>query len=122
MKIVFVLGLALLVDALPAAAQIESTAVPAQNITETFQVKIGEEGNTSANDPTPVIDIDDGYTFDDLTLNQVFNDLELKKINSPDKTGCSLSATSAINVTIKNFNNVSLNNVSVSYQVNGEML
>ncbi|MEO6357916.1 MAG: S8 family serine peptidase [Ferruginibacter sp.] len=99
--------------------EILNTAVPAQNITETFQIKIGEEGNTSANDPTPVIDIDDGYTFDDLTLNQVFNDLELKKINSPGKTGCSLSATSAINVTIKNFNNVSLNNVSVSYQVNG---
>ncbi|MDN3658554.1 S8 family serine peptidase [Ferruginibacter paludis] len=99
--------------------EVLNTAVPAQNIAETFQIKIGEEGNTSSNDPTPVIDIDDGYTFDDLTLNQVFNDLELKKINSPGKAGCGLSAASAVNVTIKNFNNTSLDNVSVSYQVNG---
>ena len=96
-----------------------NNALPAQNITETFQIKIGQEGNTSSNDVAPLTDIDDGYTFDDLEVNQVFNDLELKKINSPDKTGCGLSAGNAVSVTIKNYNNTSLNNVSVSYQVNG---
>lgn len=99
--------------------EVLNKALPAQNITETFQIKIGQEGNTSSNDVAPLIDIDDGYTFDDLEVNQVFNDLELKKINSPDRTGCSLSAINAVSVTIKNFNNTSLNNVSVSYQVNG---
>ncbi len=96
-----------------------NNALPAQAITETFQIKIGEEGNTSANSANPVTDIDDGYTFDDLLLNQVFNDLAIEKINSPDKSGCGLTSGNPVSVTIKNYNNTLLNNIKVSYQING---
>ena len=90
-----------------------------QTITETFQIKIAEEGNTSANSANPIKDIDDGYTFDDLALSQAVNDLAIKKIISPDKTSCGLTANNPISITIKNFNNIALNNINVSYQVNG---
>lgn len=94
-------------------------ALPVQIITPTFQIKIGEEGNASANNANPTTTNDNGYTFDDLYLNQVFNDLELKIINSPDKTGCGLIANNPISATIKNHNNTLLSNVNISYQING---
>ena len=98
--------------------EVLNSALPAQTITETFQIKIGEEGNTSANSANPVVDIDDGYTFDDLLLKQVFNDLAIQKINSPDKSGCGFTASSPVSVTIKNYNNTPLNNINVSYKIN----
>lgn len=106
--------------------EVLNAAVPVQSITETFQIKMGEDGRYAANavfDPpnniAPPTNRDDGYTFDDLKLNQVFNDVELKSINSPEKTDCQFSANHAINVTVKNFTNKNLDNISVSYQVNG---
>ena len=95
-----------------------AAASPRQAITETFQIKMGEEGNTSANDVAPLQDVDDGYTFDDLSVNRVFGDLGLSKINSPDKAGCGLTTTSTINVTVKNFTDTAASNITVSYQVN----
>ena len=99
--------------------EVLDSALPAQIITNTFQIKIGEEGNTSANTPDPLTDNDDGYTFDDLHLNQVFNDLELKTINLPDKSGCGLTATNPITINIKNHNNTDLKSIKVNYQING---
>ncbi len=96
-----------------------NSVTPAQAITPTFQIRVGQQGATSANNPYPVVDNDDGYTFDDLTLSQAINDLALIKIISPDKTGCSLTANSPISITVKNYNNAALNNITVSYQVNG---
>jgi Subtilase family len=94
-------------------------AVPPQSITSTFQVKIGEEGRTSANSAHAVIDIDDGYSFDDLAMNEVINDVGVIKINSPDISGCSLGSANPVSIKIKNYNNATLNNLPVSYQVNG---
>ena len=94
-------------------------AVPVQNITATFQIKFGEEGNTSANNVNQRGGGDNGYTYDDIVIKKALNDIALLKINSPDKTGCGLSSTSSVSITIKNFNNAVLNNVPVSYQVNG---
>jgi len=96
-----------------------NNALPAQTITQTFQIKIGEEGNTSANDATPLNDNDDGYTIDDLTINQVNNDIALVNIISPAKSGCGLTANNPISINLKNYNNTVLNNIDVSYQVNG---
>ena len=94
-------------------------AIPAQVLTSTFQIKMGEDGNASANVAFPLVDNDDGYTFDDLHFMQVLNDVELKKINSPDKSGCALTANSPISVNVKNHHNTILNNITISYQING---
>lgn len=94
-------------------------AVPPQSVTSTFQVKIGQSGNTSANTSTAIVDIDDGYTFDDLTLNEAVNDVGIIKITSPDANGCSLGSANPISIQLKNYNNTVFNNFPVSYQVNG---
>jgi hypothetical protein len=99
--------------------EVLGSALPTQAITQTFQIKIGEEGFTSANAIKPLTDIDDGYTFDDFVLNQAVNDIEVKKIVSPAKTGCGLTIQTPVIVTIKNFNNTVLNNIDIRYQVNG---
>ncbi len=95
------------------------SAIPVQNITSTFQLKIGQEGYNSANSAHAVIDLDDGYTFDDLALDEVMNDIALVKINSPALSDCALTATNPISIKVKNYNNATLNNILVSYQLNG---
>jgi hypothetical protein len=96
-----------------------NSANPPQAITATFQVKLGQEGYTSANSPYPVVDIDDGYTFDNIVLNEAINDVAVLAINSPDKSGCGLSSSNPVSIRLKNYNNAVLNNLQVSYQVNG---
>ena len=84
----------------------------------TGDIKIGEEGNNSANSPEPIVDIDDGYTFDNLVLSKALNDVAVLNLNSPDKTGCGLSANNPISIKIKNYNNIALSNVQVNYKIN----
>ncbi len=96
-----------------------STANPPQTITPTFQIKIGQEGNASANNPNPEVDIDDGYTYDNLIVNEAVNDVALLNIIAPAKGGCGLTAGNPISIKIKNYNNATLNNLQVNYQING---
>lgn len=95
-----------------------NSAIPTQSITPTFQIKLGQEGFTSANNPNPVVDIDDGYTFDNLFINEALNDVAVAGINSPDKSGCGLMAANPVSIKVKNFNTIALNNLQVSYQIN----
>lgn len=95
-----------------------STATPPQNVSSTFQIKFGQEGYTSANSPYPDVDLDDGYTFDDIQLKEVFNDIGIIKMVSPTNS-CELSAANPIAVELKNYNNYTLNNIQVSYQIDG---
>ncbi len=96
-----------------------STANPVQAVTPTFQIKIGQQGYFSANAVNPVVDIDDGYTFDNLRLSQALNDVAVTDINSPGRGDCALTAANPVSIKIKNYNNTVLNNLQVSYQVNG---
>lgn len=99
--------------------EVLKNAVPAQTVSPTFQVKIGQEGNTSANTFNAVIDTDDGYTFDNITLTEAMNDVGIVKITSPDVNGCALGASSPVSIQVKNYNSNTLNNLPVSYQING---
>lgn len=94
-------------------------AVPTQVASGTFQVRIGEEGKTSANSVQSTRDIDDGYSFDDLTLVEASSDVGLIGIISPGAGDCSLSAVNPVRIRIKNYNDSALVNLPVSYQVNG---
>ena len=96
-----------------------AAAIPSQTITPTFQIKLGQEGNFSANSPAPEVDIDDGYTFDNLLMSEALNDVAVLSVNSPDKGGCGLTTTNPVSIKVKNYNNATLNNLLVSYQVNG---
>jgi hypothetical protein len=86
--------------------------------TSTFQIKFGEEGNTSANSAVQDLDVDDGYTFDDMALYNAQNDVALNKIVSPSN-GCGLTATTPVTIRVKNYNNSTFNNIIVAYRING---
>lgn len=95
-----------------------ANAVPAQTVSATFQIKLGQQGYNSANSPEPVIDMDDGYTFDNLMLSEAMNDVAVLDLNSPGKSGCGLSANNPIGIKIKNYHNAALSNVEVNYKIN----
>jgi hypothetical protein len=95
-------------------------AAPAQSVTSSFQVKFGEEGYTSANGVTPDGSLDDGYSFDDITLTRALNDVGMRSLISPDPiTTCSLISASAISVRVRNYSNSAVTNIPVTYSVNG---
>lgn len=95
------------------------TVLPVQPISTSFQIKIGEQGNYSANIPDPILDQDDGYTFDDVTIKEVANDIGITKIVSPSITGCGTYGNQFISLEIKNYSSTTFSNVPVYYSING---
>jgi hypothetical protein len=96
------------------------TAVPAQAVGSSFQIKFGEQGYTSANDVVPDGSIDDGYSFDDITLSRALNDIGVRGLISPDAIStCSLSSASAISIRVRNYSNSTVTNIPITYSVNG---
>ena len=96
-----------------------SAAVPAQTVTKSFQVKFGQQGNTSANVPNPELDQDDGYTFDDTKLAEALNDVAITSVVSPTVSGCGMTGTQTVAITIKNYSVTNFVNVPVHYSING---
>ena len=94
-------------------------AVPAQNITTSFQIKFGQQGNTSANVANAELDQDDGYTFDDVTLSEAINDVGITQVIAPAVSGCNMIGNIPVSVQIKNYSAVNFTNVPVSYSING---
>lgn len=95
------------------------TVIPAQPISSSFQIKFGQQANTSANVPYPYIDQDDGYTFDDVTIKEAANDIGILNIVTPSATGCGNYGTQAVSLNIKNYSAATLTNVPVYYSLNG---
>lgn len=95
------------------------TVLPAQPISSSFQVKFSQQGNTSANNPNPIADQDDGYTFDDVGIKEVSNDIGISRIISPAISGCGMSGNQTIAFEIKNYSSTTFTNVPVYYNVNG---
>lgn len=96
----------------------DTVAVP-QTIGTSFQIKIAQEGNTSANVPDPVLDQDDGYTIDDVSVAEAIGDVAINDIVSPLKDGCGLSNNYPVSIKVKNYTNVTVNNIQVNYRFNG---
>ncbi len=98
--------------------EVLSNVSPTQTVSPTFQIKIGQEGNNSANSPEPIVDIDDGYTFDNLVLSEAMNDVAVLDLIRLVKVVVVISTTNPVSIKIKNHNNAVLNNVQVNYRVN----
>lgn len=94
------------------------TVLPAQVIGTSFQVKFGQQGNTSANIPYPDLDQDDGYTFDDVKLQQVNNDAGITAVINPAVNGCNMAGSQTISLRIKNYTGSAISNVPVYYRMN----
>lgn len=95
------------------------TVLPAQPISSSFQVKFGQQGNTSANNVTIIIDQDDGYTFDDVTIKEAANDIAVYAITSPSITGCGMAGPQPVSVQVKNYSSTTFTNLPIYYRLNG---
>lgn len=97
-----------------------AAAVPVQSVSSNFQVKFGEQGYTSTNSIVQDGDLDDGYSFDDITLTRSSNDIGMLSLVAPVLTGiCNLSNAETITVKVRNYSNATALNIPVSYSING---
>jgi Subtilase family/Secretion system C-terminal sorting domain len=95
-------------------------ATPIQSVTGSFQVKFGEQGFTSTNSVIPDGDLDDGYSFDDITLTRSSNDVGMLALAQPSLGNiCNLSNAETISVQVKSYSNSTLSNIPVVYSING---
>jgi len=86
-----------------------------QQFSSSFQIRFGQAGNFSMGDDKST----EGFTFDDVTLFAVENDVELLKIVSPIQQSCGLSAAEQVTIQVKNNAAVTLTNIPVYAQLNG---
>jgi len=98
-----------------------ASAIPAQTISSSFQVKFGEQGKTSANSVIPDGNLDDGFSFDDIVLTKSDNDAGMISLLQPVFSNiCGLTNAETISVVVKNYTSSSLNNVPITYAVNSD--
>jgi Subtilase family/Secretion system C-terminal sorting domain len=97
-----------------------ANAVPVQTVSSSFQVKFGEQGFTSANSVITDGNLDNGFSFDDVTLTRSQNDVGILALVDPDITSiCTLTNAETIRVQVKNFSPSTLTSIDVSYDING---
>ena len=89
-------------------------ATNGQSFSTSFQVRWGQWGQFAATDKRT----GGGYSFDDIRVYQVFNDMQMLSIDAPVKTSCALTSSTTIQVSVRNSSNSVINNVPVKYRIN----
>jgi hypothetical protein len=91
-----------------------------QSVGSSFQIKFGEEGYTSTTDVIPDGNLNNGYSFDDITLTRATDDIGMLALVAPDTSNlCSLSNAETISVKVRNYSNSTATNIPVTYSING---
>lgn len=85
-----------------------------QNLSSAFQVRWGQFGQLPATDKQNGA----GYTFDDIRVYEVFNDLQLQSIDEPSSASCGLTSTTSVKISVRNSANSTLSNIPVKYRIN----
>lgn len=85
-----------------------------QSFSTSFQVRWGQWGQIAATDKRTA----GGYSFDDIRVYQVFNDMQMLSIDAPVKSSCALTNNTIIQVSVRNSSNSIINNVPVKYRIN----
>jgi hypothetical protein len=85
-----------------------------QNFSSSFQVRWG----VPATGQVVSQSITQGLLLDDLGLYEVFNDMQVLGINSPNPLNCGVSGAAPVVLTVRNTSNAPLSNVLVSYSLN----
>ena len=89
-------------------------AANGQQFTPSFGIRWGQWGQLSAVDRF----FAGGYSFDDVRIYQVFNDLQMESLDEPVANSCALGAATVVRVTVKNSANHTITNIPVKYRVN----
>ena len=93
-------------------------AVPAQNFSTSAQIRWGQYGQSLAADNEGSA----GYTFDDIRLYKVTDDIQMISIDTPIVNSCNLSANTPVKITIRNSTNAIIPaspGIPVRYRING---
>ncbi len=96
----------------------DSLAAYGQNFSTSFQVRWGQRGQFIAADN----DGRSGYTFDDIRLYSVVNDIQMISIDTPVSNSCNLGNAVPVQVTVRNSANSTIINVPVVLEVNGTIV
>ena len=86
-----------------------------QSFGTSFQVRWGQWGQIAATDRLNA----GGYSFDDVRIYEVFNDLQMISIDTPVTASCALSPVQPVRISVRNSDNSTINNIPVKYRVNG---
>lgn len=93
-------------------------AANGQALTPGFGVRWGQWGQYQATDRQTAA----GYTFDDIRLYEVFNDVQLVQIDEPKQNNCALTSSTTVKITVRNASNAILTNIPVHYRINSGAL
>ncbi|MFL5773183.1 MAG: S8 family serine peptidase, partial [Flavisolibacter sp.] len=88
-------------------------AAAAQNFGTSFQVRWGQFGQIATTDKTTAA----GYTFDDIRVYEVFNDMQMQSIDEPGASSCGLTNSTQVKITVRNSDNNTINNIPVKYRI-----
>jgi hypothetical protein len=101
----------------------ELLTAASQPVSSSFQVRFGEQGFTSANSVFTNGNLDDGISYDDVTITRSQNDAGILAVVNPDLTSiCSLGSAEIITVRVKNYSSSIMTNVQVGYNINGTVV
>jgi Subtilase family/Secretion system C-terminal sorting domain len=90
-----------------------------QPLSSSFQVKWGQWGQMLTADNESAA----GYTFDDIHLYKVSNDIQVVSVDSPIVAGCGLGNAVPVKITIRNTANAAIANIPVKMKVdNGSVI
>lgn len=84
-----------------------------QLFSPSFQVRWGQWGQLLTSDNQA----GSGYTFDDIRLYRVSNDIQMVSIDTPIVAGCGLGNTVPVRITLRNSANTSIANIPVKFNV-----
>ncbi|HEX7903320.1 MAG TPA: S8 family serine peptidase [Chitinophagaceae bacterium] len=90
-------------------------ASPSQTFSTSFQVRWGQFGTQQAVDNYGGA----GYTFDDIRLYKVIDDMQMLSIDTPAFSSCGLTANTPVKISIRNSSNAIVTNVPVRFRVDG---
>ena len=96
-------------------SNILAAALPAQGFSSSLQVRWGQWGQILAADNETAA----GYTFDNIRLYKVFNDIQLISIDTPVVASCGLTNVTPVKVTVRNSATGAITNIPVKVQVDG---
>lgn len=90
-------------------------AANSQDFSTSFQVRFGQWGQILTADNFGGA----GYTFDDIHLYKVDNDLQMVGIDTPVVASCGLNATTPVRIAIRNTADTTISNIPVSFSIDG---
>lgn len=84
-----------------------------QNFSSSMQARWGQWGQILAADNETAA----GYTFDDIRLYRVTDDIQMIAIDTPLVSSCNLNSTVPVRIRIRNSSNAAVNNIPVFFSV-----